>query len=55
MASKTRKPSSSKKNVSPNESPKGIYSLLGCITLTVIAVALFFIVYILVGGSFDVL
>ena len=55
MASKTRKPSSSKNNINPGQSSKGIFSLLGCITLTVIVVALFFIVYILVGGNFDVL
>ena len=49
MASSTRKPSKSNRNRSDNETPKGIFSIGGCITFTIIVVAIFFIVYILLG------
>jgi hypothetical protein len=47
MASSTRKPSKSNRSV--GDTPKGIFSIGGCITFTIIVVAIFFIVYILLG------
>ena len=47
MANKKRKKPS--KTGGDKSSPSGIYSLGGCLTLTIIVVAIFFILYIVWG------
>lgn len=44
-----RRSSASNKNSGPKRSKFSIYSIGGCLTLTLVAVALFFIVYIIIG------
>ena len=54
MANKVRKPSQSKR-YNPNEKgkPTGIFSIMGCLIFTVIVVALFFILYIVLGVNVE--
>ena len=50
MASKTRKPGKSKVKTPDNKSwDSGIFSIMGCLTFTIIVVAIFFIIYIFNG------
>lgn len=50
MASKTRTPGKSKVKPRDNKSwDSGIFSIMGCLTFTIIVVAIFFIIYILNG------
>ena len=53
MASSTRKPTKSSRKTDDKNQPKGIFSIAGCLTFTVIIVAIFFIVYILLGINSD--
>ena len=53
MASSTRKPTKSPRKTDDKNQPKGIFSIDGCLTFTVIIVAIFFIVYILLGINSD--
>lgn len=55
MATKTRKttPSTRKQSGDLNGRPKGILSIAGCLTFTVIVVAIFIILYILLGSHVD--
>lgn len=54
MASNTRKPAKSRTSRSNDTGrPTGIFSIAGCLTFTIIAVAIFFIAYILLGSHFD--
>lgn len=53
MASSTRKPTKSPRKTDDKNQPKGIFSIAGCLTFTVIIVAIFFIVYILLGINSD--
>ena len=50
MASKTRTPGKSKVKPRDNKTwDSGIFSIMGCLTFTIIVVAIFFIIYILNG------
>ena len=50
MASKTRTPGKSKVKPRDNKSwDSGIFSIMGCLTFTIIVVAIFFIIYIING------
>ncbi len=49
MASNTRKPANKKQKKSNKSWDSGIFSIMGCLTFTIIIVAIFFILYIVNG------
>ena len=53
MASSTRKPTKRPRKADDMNQPKGIFSIAGCLTFTVIIVAILFIAYIVLGINFD--
>lgn len=55
MSNKSRSSSSSRKanNSTGQEASRGIFSIAGCLTFTIIVVALFFILYIIFGVNND--
>lgn len=56
MSNNPRKPSSSSRktnNGTGKEASRGIFSIAGCLTFTIIVVALFFILYIIIGVNND--
>lgn len=53
MASNTRRPTKTIRKADDKNQPKGIFSIAGCLTFTVIVVAVFFIAYIILGINSD--